>query len=300
MSLIPNAIEESYSDEIKKAEVLLEAMPYLQQFRGKTFVIKYGGSAMERPELVESVLKDIVLLELAGINPVIVHGGGKAISQRMNASGIVPKFISGLRVTCEKSIEIVDDILNHVINPDIVRRINEFGGNAFSVNGRKVFRAQKLPPVSVDGQEYDLGYVADVAGCDVIDVLELVRQEKVPVISPVAQDNQGCAYNVNADLAAADIARSLRANKVVFLSDVNGILEDPRDPLSTIPTVDAAKIADLKNRGIIGGGMLPKVEASLKVLEHGVEKVHFVDGRIPHALLLEIFTASGLGTEIVK
>jgi acetylglutamate kinase len=263
-------------------------------------VIKYGGAAMEDPQLIPSVLKDVVFLEAVGINPVIVHGGGKAITKRLKEAGIEAKFAAGLRITDAATVRVVDEVLSTVINPEIVAGINRFGGRARSFSGRKVFRAVKAPNVVQDGVEIDLGFVGDVVGCQVLQVIKSVYEEVVPVISPVGEDESGQPYNVNADVAAAEMAIALEASKIIYLSDVNGILRDAKDPSTRIPTVTPADIAALKADGTISGGMLPKVHSCLKALERGIEKVHLIDGRIPHALLLELFTDMGIGTEIVR
>jgi acetylglutamate kinase len=289
----------TFSERIAKAEVLVEALPYMQNFRGLTVVIKYGGSAMEDPVLVETVLRDIVFLEAVGINPVIVHGGGKAISQRMKDAGLKPVFAGGLRVTDAASIDIVSDVLNHTISPEIVKKIGELGGSAVACPGPGVFQAKKSPPLEVDGKPVDLGFVGELTGCETGVIQAAVRREVVPVISPLGRDAAGQLYNINADTAAAEMAVALGAAKMIYLSDVNGILRDPCDASTRIPTVTLADIESLKKEGIISGGMLPKVESFAKVIRSGVKKVHLVDGRIPHALLLELFTDRGIGTEIV-
>ncbi|MDR0533563.1 MAG: acetylglutamate kinase [Verrucomicrobiales bacterium] len=289
----------SFEEQIKRADVLVEALPYLQKFRGQTFVIKYGGSAMEDPKLVASVLRDIVYLEAVGINPVVVHGGGKAITARMKEKGLEAKFIAGLRVTDKNSVDIVAEVLDTRINPGVVEKLNEFGGRAKSFSGANVFRAEKSPTFEYKGETVDLGYVGDVIGCQVPCVLECVRQEIVPVISPIGRDEHQQVYNINADIAASEIAISLEAEKIIYLSDVNGVLRDPKDASTRIPTITNDDVQKLKAEGIIDGGMLPKVNSCLKALNFGVKKVHLIDGRIPHALLLELFTDKGIGTEIV-
>lgn len=289
----------AFLDEATRAQVLLEALPYLQSFRGKTFVIKYGGSAMEQPDLVQQVLKDIVFLELVGINPVIVHGGGKAITQRMKEKGLQAQFVAGQRVTDQASIQIVDEVLNTVINPEIVAGINHLGGRAVQVAGQTVFKARKSAPILHEGREADLGYVGEVDGCSVEHVSALVAVEKVPVVSPLGRDLQGQIYNVNADIAAAELAIALKAEKIIYLSDVNGILRDFKDASTRIPTVSVSYAQELKAGGVVSGGMIPKVDSCVKSLERGVGKIHLIDGRIPHALLLELFTDGGIGTEIV-
>jgi acetylglutamate kinase len=277
--------------QIKKADVLLEALPYMQGFRGCTFLIKVGGSAMEDPAVVDTFLKDVVFLEAVGINPVIVHGGGKAISKAMKDSGLEAKFINGMRVTDEETIKIVEQTLARVINPEIVNKINAFGGKAVGVPGTEVFTGEKM--------KGDLGWVGEVNDCRLGLIQAAVAGEFVPVVSPVARETEsGKTLNVNADLAACALATRLKATKLIFLSDVRGVMRDFKDDSTLIPSLNPAAIEDLKKEGIISGGMIPKVDSSLESLRGGVGKVHLIDGRIPHALILEIFTDVGIGTEI--
>lgn len=279
------------NDPIKKADVLLEALPYMQGFRGCTFLIKVGGSAMEDPAVVDTFLKDVVFLEAVGINPVIVHGGGKAISKAMKDSGLEAKFINGMRVTDEETIKIVEQTLARIINPEIVNKINDFGGKAVGVPGTEVFAGEKM--------KGDLGWVGEVTDCKLGLIQAAVAGEFVPVVSPVARElASGKTLNVNADLAACALATRLKATKLIFLSDVRGVMRDPKDDSTLIPSLDPAAIEGLKKEGIISGGMIPKVDSSLESLRGGVGKVHLIDGRIPHALILEIFTDVGIGTEI--
>ncbi len=281
----------SLPDPATKAAVLLEALPYMQAFRGRTFLIKVGGSAMEDPAVVDTFLKDIVFLEAVGINPVIVHGGGKAISKAMQESGLEARFINGMRVTDEETIQIVEQTLARVINPGIVSKINSFGGKAVGVPGTEVFVGEKM--------KGDLGWVGEVTDCRTGLIQAAVSGEFVPVVSPVAREPaSGKALNVNADLAACALASSLQAEKLIFLSDVRGVLRDPADESTLIPALDPGRIATLKSEGVISGGMIPKVDSALASLRGGVGKVHLIDGRIPHALILEIFTDVGIGTEI--
>ncbi len=274
-----------------KAAVLLEALPYMQAYRGCTFLIKVGGSAMEDPAVVDTFLKDVVFLEAVGINPVIVHGGGKAISKAMQDSGLEARFINGMRVTDEETIKIVEQTLARIINPDIVNKLNSFGGKAVGIPGTEVFLGDKM--------KGDLGWVGEVNDCKLGLIQAAVAGEFVPVVSPVAREvESGRTLNVNADLAACALATRLQARKLIFLSDVRGVLRDPKDESTLIPSLNPAYITDLKNQSVISGGMIPKVDSSLASLRGGVGKVHLIDGRIPHALILEIFTDIGIGTEI--
>jgi acetylglutamate kinase len=291
----------SQDTHLARAEALIEALPYIQQYRGKTVVIKYGGSAMEDEHVVERMLRDVVFLEAVGINPVLIHGGGKAITQKMREAGLKAEFVNGLRVTDEKAIRIVEEVLDCEINPKIVATINEFGGKAVGISGKDVIKAKKLPPhVGEDGVAQDLGFVGEAVGLNLKEVKLALAQETVPVISPIAQDENGVPLNVNADIGAGAIAGALQASKLIYLSDVLGIMRDPHEKDSLIPSVTSGMIETLIEDEIIEGGMIPKVRSAVKALNEGVGKVHFIDGRIAHSLLLEIFTNSGIGTEITK
>ncbi len=280
-----------------RAEVLIEALPFIQKYRGHTFVIKYGGSAMDDEQVVERLLGDIVFLEAVGINPVLIHGGGKAITAKMREAGLKTKFVNGLRVTDEQSIRIVEEVLDREVNPHIATKINEFGGNAVGISGRRIFTATKLPP-QTDGKEMvDLGFVGEVSAVNSGEIERIVAAEKVPVISPIAV-GEGVTLNVNADIGASAVAGALKATKLIFVSDVPGLMRDPAEKESLIPAVNAQMIATLIADRVIDGGMIPKVESAMKAIERGVGKVHLIDGRVAHALLLEIFTNDGIGTEI--
>jgi acetylglutamate kinase len=284
-----------------KADALLEALPYFQQFRGCTVVVKYGGAAMENPDLVESVMKDIVFLEAVGINPVVVHGGGKAITAAMRQENLTAKFIEGLRVTDEASIKIIDRVLTEVISPSLAVKIRELGGKAEILSGKDVLTADKAPPrADAAGNKIDLGFVGDIIATDISQVQKMIDSEIVPIISPLGRGRDGQVYNINADIAAAKIAQALRAHKIIYLSDVNGVRRDPKDETSLISTLNPAQIQSLKQQGIIASGMIPKVDSALEALAGGVAKVHFLDGKQAHSLLLELFTDAGIGTEIAS
>jgi len=290
----------SHESQQVRTEALIEALPFIQRYRGQLFVIKYGGSAMEDEHTVERLLRDVVFLEAVGINPVLIHGGGKAITTRMREAGLKPRFVNGLRVTCDKSIEIVEQVLDGVINPKIVSTINEFGGKAVGISGKHVFKAKKLPPQRDEkGEDVDLGFVGEVVDLVVDGIREAVAREQVPVISPIGMDVNGHILNVNADTAAGAIAGALQASKMIYLSDVLGIMRDPKQQDSLIPTLQIQGVRKLMDEEIIEGGMIPKVESAISAIEKGVKKVHLIDGRIAHSLLLEIFTNSGVGTEII-
>lgn len=289
-----------YKELIDRADVLIEALPFVQKYRGQTFVIKYGGSAMEDEQIVERFLRDVVFLEAVGINPVLLHGGGKAITTKMREAGMKATFVDGLRVTDAASIRLVEDTLDGEINPRIVRTINEFGGQAVGLSGKSILVAEKIAPrLNAKKEETDLGFVGEVVRLSLDALREAVNSEKVPVISPIATDTAGVVLNVNADIAAGAIAGELQAVKLIYISDVLGIMRDPAERDSLIPSVNRQVIAKLIKEGIIEGGMLPKVESASKALGAGVSKVHLIDGRIPHSLLLEIFTNNGIGTEIL-
>jgi acetylglutamate kinase len=288
-------------DPIEKANALIEALPYLQAFRGKTFLIKMGGAAMEDPELVAKVMRDVVFLEVAGINPIVVHGGGKAISAAMKQAGLEAAFVGGFRVTSDEAIEIVARVLSEEINPGLVKMIRGFGGKAVGVPGTDVFLGEKTLGVDTDGRRLDIGRVGEVVGCQMSRMDAALEAGIVPVISPLAAElATGKPLNINADLAAAALAKELRVAKLVYLSDVPGLLADPSQPESLIHSVSRKEAEMMIADGTISGGMIPKIRSAVDALNAGVRKVHFVDGRLPHALLLEIFTDGGIGTEVVR
>ena len=288
------------ADIIAKAKVLLEALPYIQDFRGSIFVVKYGGSFMDDPDPTVrlSVATDIAFLAAVGINVVVVHGGGKAISRAMDESGLKPNFINGLRVTDEATIAIVKKTLDEVVNKEVCDTLIKVGANPKGLSGDSVIVCDKLS-VDDDGNPCDLGYVGEVTEVKVKLIKKEIADGFVPVISPVAEGLDGKPYNVNADTVAGRVASALRARRLVYLSDVPGLLSDPKDPATLIPTVKVGEVEGLKKKGIIGKGMRPKVQSAVRALQEGVQRVHFVDGRMPHSLLLEILTDQGVGTEIV-
>ncbi len=282
-----------------KADALLEALPYFQQFRGRTVVVKYGGAAMENPDLVESVMRDIVFLEAVGINPVVVHGGGKAITAAMRQENLTARFVDGFRYTDEASMKIIDRVLTEVISPSLAGKVTELGGKAEILSGKEVLVATKAAPhIDATGAQVDLGFVGDIIAVNAERVQKLIDSEIVPVISPVGRSADGQLYNINADIAAAKIAQALKAHKIIYLSDVNGVRRDPKDEASLISTLNPAQIESLKEQGVIAGGMIPKINSALEALAGGVAKVHFLDGKQAHSLLLELFTDAGIGTEI--
>jgi len=285
---------------VEKAAILIEALPYLQKFREQTFVIKMGGSAMDDEVLVEKLMRDVVFLEVAGINPVIVHGGGKAISAAMQKAGLEAKFVGGFRVTTDDAIDIVEQTLSHDLNPKLVSMINKHGGDSIGMSGSSVFCANRIQGRDAEGLTVDIGRVGEVSSCNIDKIQEAIAQTKVPVVSPLGlEEESGLALNINADLAAAALACALKPAKLVYISDVPGLLLDKDDPSTLINSVNQIQAKSLINDGTISGGMIPKISSALDSLNSGVKKVHFIDGRQPHTLLLEIFTQSGIGTEII-
>ena len=283
----------------QRAETLLEALPYLQSFRGGIFLIKYGGSTMEAEEQVERFLLDIAFLDAVGIRVVLVHGGGKAINARMREQGLTPQFVGGLRVTDAETVEIVRTVLDDEVNPSIVSQLAALGVKAVGLSGRDVFTAKKLPPVKgSDGKEVDLGFVGEAAEVNPDPVRQILAEGAVPVISPLGALSSGEPMNINADVSAAALAAALPATKLIFLSDVPGLMYDPEDTASLIHSLTASQTEELIERGIIAGGMIPKVRAATKALANGLGKVHLLGAGVPHAVLLEAFSEEGVGTEI--
>ena len=287
---------------IAKATTLLEALPYIQRFRGETFVTKYGGSFMDSndPSIRSSVARDIVFLEAVGINPVVVHGGGKAITQALVDSGISTQFEQGYRITTPESVKVVEQVLSHKVNSDIVEMINQNGGKAHGFSGTEIFRCKPFKPISPTGNEIDIGLVGEVTEVNLEPLKKCIEQDITPVISPTAIGEDGEIYNCNADVAAGQTAVALRPKRLVYMSDVPGLLKNPDDPNSVISHLPVDEIEALKNSGIISKGMIPKADSAVQAVAAGVEKVFFIDGRMNHSLLLEIFTDAGVGTEIVN
>jgi acetylglutamate kinase len=283
-----------------KAKVLLEALPYIQDFRGSTFVVKYGGSFMDDPDPAGRlrVAHDIAFLAAVGINVVVVHGGGKAITKAMELSGLKASFVNGMRVTDAATIAIVKKTLDESVNKDVCDAIAQAGAKPKGLPGDSVLVCQKLT-TDDDGSPVDLGFVGEVTEVKAKLIKKEIADGFVPVISPVAEDNDGKPYNINADVAAGRVASALRARRLVYMSDVPGLLSAPPDPASLISTLKISQVDELKKKGVIDKGMRPKVASAIRALQDGVQRVHFIDGRLPHSLLLEIFTDKGTGTEIV-
>ena len=287
-------------DIIAKAAVLVEALPYVQEFRGAVFVVKYGGSFMDDPdpEIRSRVAGDIAFLSAVGIHAVVVHGGGKAISRALNEKGIEAKFVNGLRYTDADTVKVVDDVLSRQVNGEVCEMLQIRNDRPLGIPGPTVFEGEKY---SLDGhgKAVDLGFVGNIVSVHTRSIEKAISDDYTPVISPVAKGKNGELYNVNADVAAACVAAALRARRLVYLSDVPGLLSDPEDMDSLISTLKVVDVDTLKANGTISAGMLPKIDSSMKALDAGVHRVHFIDGRLPHSLLLEIFTDKGIGTEIV-
>jgi len=290
-------------DLIAKAATLLEALPYIQKFSHATFVVKYGGSFMDSPDtnVRNGVARDVVFLEAVEINPVVVHGGGKAITRAMEKSGLKANFIQGQRVTDEATVQIVDNVLSREINPEVVATINSLGGAAKGFAGPDIFRCKKLllDDKENPGQKIDIGYVGEVVEVNTAPLLDCIAKGITPVISPTARGEDGKIYNCNADVAAAMCAIALKAKRLVFMSDVPGLMRDFKDPSTLITHLQISEVPGLKAAGIVDKGMIPKVDSAVTAIRSGVEKVSFVDGRVPHSVLMEIFTDEGVGTEVV-
>lgn len=287
-------------DIISKAAVLVEALPYVQEFRNSVFVIKYGGSFMDDPdsEIRSRVAGDIAFLSAVGIHAVIVHGGGKAISRALNEKGIEAKFINGLRYTDGDAVKVVDEVLSGQVNSDVCEMLQIKNDRPLGIPGPTVLEGERYTEDS-QGNAVDLGFVGNVVAVKSKIIKKAIKDGYTPVISPVAKGPNGQLYNVNADIAAACVAGALRARRLVYLSDVPGLLKDPSDPNTLIASLKVGQIEKLKADGTISQGMLPKIDSSMKALDAGVHRVHFIDGRLPHSLLLEIFTDKGIGTEIL-
>ena len=286
---------------IEKADVLIEALPYIQKFRGDTVVVKFGGSIMESEIGYRNILKDVAFMECVGLQPVIVHGGGKSVSKKMREAHIQPNFVQGLRVTDEQTIKVVESVLNTEVNPHLVEIIKNYGSKAHGIHGEDIIKVKKHTGTDPQtGEELDWGYVGKVIHVDEEPIKAFLKADIIPVITPLGRGEDGHLYNVNADDVANAVACALQARKLVFLSDVPGLLRDINDPTSLISTLSLEEVEDLIARGIISGGMLPKIGGAVDALKAGVSKTHIIDSALPHSLLLELFTDNGVGTEIVR
>ena len=281
---------------IKKAQILIDALPYIQKFSGKTVVIKYGGNAMINEELKNSVIEDIILLKFIGLNPIVVHGGGPDISKALSEKGVKSQFVNGLRVTDEETVKVAQEVLIGKTNKEIVALINKHGGRAVGISGidASFIECEKQKTV-VDGEEVDIGFVGKIKKVKrcVLDLL--YKDQWIPVIAPIGTDSDGNSYNVNADTVAAAVAAAVQAEKLILLTDVEGIKDKNGEIVYEAMPQD---IDDMINDGTINGGMIPKVQGCVEAIHDGVKGVHIIDGRIPHCLLLEIFTKTGIGTMI--
>lgn len=288
--------ERDMNEVLKKAETLIEALPYIQNFNRKIIVVKYGGSAMTNPELQRNVIKDVTLLKLVGFKPIIVHGGGKEISRWISKVGKEPEFVNGLRVTDDETMEIAEMVLNRV-NKSLVTMVEELGVSAVGISGKdgKMLHVDKK---YADGK--DIGYVGDVKEVNAKILFDLLEKDFLPIVAPIGFDDEFHTYNINADDAACAIAKAVGAEKLAFLTDIEGLYKDINDKNSFISRITVSEADELIQSGCIGGGMLPKLNNCTDAVKEGVNQVHILDGRIPHCLLLEIFTHEGIGTAIVK
>lgn len=273
-------------------DVLLQALPYIQRFRGAVVVVKFGGNAMESPELTHQFAADVVLMHQVGMKPVVVHGGGPQINRYLARLGVVSEFVDGQRVTDAETLEIAQMVLIGKVNSDIVSALNVHGPSAVGLSG------QDAGLIQAEARSPELGFVGDVIGVDPNIVVRLLAMDLIPVISTIGSDPDGQAYNINADAVAGAVAAALEAEKLLFLTDVAGLLSDVDDPTSLLPRVPAQVARDMIMSGVISGGMIPKIEGCLRAIDNGVPQVHLVDGRVPHALLLELFTDAGVGTMV--
>ncbi len=289
-------MDKSMDKYLEKAEVLIEALPYIQRFNRKIIVVKYGGSAMVDEELKRNVIADVTLLKLVGFKPIIVHGGGKEISKWVEKSGMTPKFINGLRVTDAPTMEIAEMVLNRV-NKSLVQLVEQLGVLAVGVSG-KDGGLLKVEKKYSDGQ--DIGFVGDIKSVNPKILYDLLEKDFLPIVCPIGLDDDYNTYNINADDAACAIARAVNAEKLAFLTDIEGVYQDPDDKSSLISELRIKEARALIDKGFIGGGMLPKLNNCIEAIENGVSRVHILDGRIPHCLLLEIFTNKGIGTAILS
>jgi len=285
---------------IEKAAVLVEALPYIQDFKGSVVLVKVGGSVMEIPENLESLLTDIAFMNAVGIKTVLVHGGGKAISRGMETAGIPPLFVLGLRVTTGETVRVVERVLKNEVNAKVVHLLQKHQANARPLHGDWIFGVEKKTGKDPEtGAALDWGYVGEPVSVDTRPVTEMLDAGIVPVVTPLGTGADGMLYNVNADTAAAALAKAMKVRKLAFISDVPGLLMDVNDPASLLATLRVGSVRKLKETGVVGGGMLPKLDSCVEAIKAGVGKVHLVDGRMPHSLLLEVFTKKGVGTEII-
>lgn len=289
-------MDKNMKQYLDKAEVLIEALPYIQKFNRKVIVVKYGGSAMVDENLKKRVIEDVTLLKLVGFKPIIVHGGGKEISRWVSKVGMEPKFINGLRVTDEPTMELAEMVLGKV-NKELVQMVESLGVRAIGLSGKDGGLLNVTKKYS-NGE--DIGYVGEVQKVNADILWDLLDKDFLPIVCPIGLDDSFHTYNINADDAACAIARAMNAEKLAFLTDIEGVYKDPKDPSTLISELNVSDGKKLMEEGYIGGGMLPKIQNCIDAIENGVSRVHILDGRIPHCLLLEIFTNKGIGTAILK
>lgn len=285
----------------QRSHILAEALPYIREFAKATIVIKYGGHAMVDPALKRSVIQDILLMEIVGMNPVVIHGGGPDISKMMKRVGKEPEYVNGLRVTDEETMELTEMVLAGKLNGELVSLINKSGGRAVGLSGKDggLIQARQIGSELAENPHKDIGFVGEITRInpEILDVLD--EHLFIPVISPIGVDSEGNSYNINADTAAAEIAGALKAKKLILLTDVPGVQRNPRDEKTLIPSINRNHVENLIAEQVICGGMIPKVQACVSALDKGVEKTHILDGRVPHVLLHELFTDFGIGTQII-
>ena len=284
-----------FEESQKKAEVLMEALPYVRRFRGSVFVVKYGGSFMDSPDpkVRAQVAQDLVFLHFVGIKVIVVHGGGKAVTKELASRGIEASFVNGLRVTDDETIKVVDEVLNYKVNAEVAEFVSSYDCDVSRIAGKDILLCKKLEQIP------DLGFVGLISEVEDSQIKKALEDGLMPIISSTAADVRGQCYNVNADTVAAKLAIALGARRLVYLSDVPGLLQNPGDTGSLLSSLPVDQVDSLKKEGVISKGMLPKVNSAVEALKSGVNRVHFIDGRLPHSILLEIFTDKGIGTEIV-
>ncbi len=296
------SIDSDMKTKVDKAQILIEALPYIKKLRGQTIVIKYGGNAMINEDLKQSVMDDIILLKYIGINPILVHGGGPDINNMLSRVNVESHFVNGLRYTDTDTMQIAQMVLIGKTNKEIVSNLCAKGAKAIGISGidGQLIEAEKMT-VDPEGNPVDIGYVGTIKGIDTSVLSMLANDEYIPVIAPIGMGEHGESYNINADTVASEVAVALKASKLMILTDVGGVLEKSEDGENhIIPVLDEASIADCINRGIITGGMIPKINGCLDTVRRGVGRAHIIDGRIPHSIILEIFTENGIGTMIIK
>jgi acetylglutamate kinase len=290
--------EESMQKYIEKARIIMEALPYIKSFYGKTVVIKYGGNAMEDDSLKEKVIQDFVLLKLVGINIIVIHGGGPHITSLMERLGKEAIFVEGHRVTDKETMEITEMVLSGLINKELVALISSNGGKAVGISGKDSRTIVASKKVDKSGKGLDFGQVGSIVKINPELLISLSKDGYIPVVSPVAIGEDSQTFNINADTAAGEVAIALKAAKLIYMTDIKGIYRDLKDESSFIPGIDEKEVAQLKKEGIISAGMLPKIDSAIKAIKNGVDKVHIIDGRVEHSVLLELLTDAGIGTEI--